>query len=78
MISHCANPECKAEFTHMREGALFVIQVPNDVPEYYWLCPPCAIILHVVHDSSVGMRVEARPDPRPNPPWGLIPSVESW
>jgi len=61
MISHCANPECKGDFMHTPEGELFIIQVPDHVPEYHWLCPPCAVMLHVVHDPSVGMRLTHAP-----------------
>jgi hypothetical protein len=76
MLSRCANPQCKAEFMDVQEGELFVFELPNHVPQYHWLCPPCAARLRVVHEPNGGARVVARPQPLPIPPWGLIQSTE--
>jgi hypothetical protein len=78
MISRCANPECNAEFKNILEGELFVIQLPNHVPSYYWLCPRCASIRRVVHEPTLGVQVVARTEPHPHEPWGLTQSVVNY
>jgi hypothetical protein len=57
MVSYCANPNCGAEFLYLHEGELFIIELPHDGVEHYWLCPACARYLRVVYDISEGAKV---------------------
>lgn len=60
MVSYCANPDCGTEFLYLHEGELFVIELPHDGVEYYWLCPSCAPDMRVVYNPSEGAKVEAK------------------
>ncbi len=57
MVHFCANRDCDAEFLYLHEGVLFVIELPGDGVEYYWLCPSCAPIMRVVCDASGDAKV---------------------
>jgi hypothetical protein len=57
MVSFCANPECGAEFLYLHEGELFVIELPHDGVECYWLCAACARDLRVVYNLPEGAKV---------------------
>jgi len=60
MVSHCANADCGAEFLYLHEGELFVIELPDNGVEDYWLCPSCAPYVRVVYDPSEGARVVSK------------------
>ena len=44
MVSHCANPGCRAQFIYFRRGRLFA--APRNTTakqiEYFWLCGDCS------------------------------------
>jgi len=44
MVSHCANPECRAPFVYFREGRLIAItgRIHHEHVEFFWLCGRCA------------------------------------
>lgn len=68
MVNHCANPKCAKPLHYLREGRIFVFDVPstNDGTgkrtrrmEHYWLCGACSQTL-VMQQSAEGVRVVAR------------------
>jgi hypothetical protein len=44
MVSHCANPECRAPFVYFREGKLIAVtdRFQHEHVEFFWLCGRCA------------------------------------
>jgi hypothetical protein len=60
MVTNCANPNCSAEFLYLHEGEVFVIELPDNSVEHYWLCPSCARYLRVAYDESGGVKVVAK------------------
>jgi hypothetical protein len=57
MISFCSNPECGSPFLYLHEGELFVIRLPDNAVQHYWLCPACAPFFHLIHDPATGAKV---------------------
>jgi hypothetical protein len=60
MVSFCANPDCGAGFLYLHEGELFVIELPHDGVECYWLCSSCAPYMRVGYDASGRAKVVAK------------------
>jgi hypothetical protein len=52
MVDYCANPECKKPLHYLREGAVFIFDVPEAESrepnshrlEHYWLCGNCSAV----------------------------------
>jgi hypothetical protein len=73
MVSNCANPNCGKPLHYLREGRIYVFDVPvgtDDVNgkrtrrlEHFWLCGTCAQTM-VVQQSSDGIHAVNRPQPR--------------
>ncbi|MFZ0632012.1 MAG: hypothetical protein WA399_09185 [Acidobacteriaceae bacterium] len=69
MVSHCANPKCAKPLHYLREGRIFVFDVPGkDVDgngkrtrrmEHFWLCGDCAQTM-VMEQSADGVRAVPR------------------
>ena len=67
MVSNCANPKCLKPLVYLREGRIFVFDVPIDrTPkeesgrgshrlEHFWLCGECSqtLLLQQASDRSV-------------------------
>lgn len=65
MVGMCANPYCGEPFRYLRQGKLFLLDVPRLEPnsgkpqpassrgrERFWLCPHCCGALTVVVDDN--------------------------
>lgn len=67
MVTKCANPSCGALFHSLRNGKLFLVDLPRcssgpggerggrlagRTAEYFWLCDQCSADLTVVVDGS--------------------------
>lgn len=73
MVSNCANPKCGKPLHYLREGRIFIFDVPVNNPsdtskrsrrmEHYWLCGVCSQTM-VMEQSADGVRVVPRPAPR--------------
>ncbi len=73
MVSNCANPNCGKPLHYLREGRIYVFDVPagtDDVSgkrtrrlEHFWLCGACAQTM-VMQQSTEGIRAVSRPQPR--------------
>lgn len=69
MVSHCANPKCAKPLHYLREGRIFVFDMPTGNAdakgkrvrhmEHYWLCGSCSQSL-VMEQSQEGIRVVSR------------------
>lgn len=47
MVSHCANPECSAQFLYFAQGQVIAVQrnacaTSKATVEFFWLCGNCA------------------------------------
>jgi hypothetical protein len=73
MVSNCANPKCGKPLHYLREGRIFVFDVPAGAEElngkrsrrleHYWLCGECAQTM-VMQQSADGIRAVPRPQSR--------------
>jgi hypothetical protein len=63
MVSKCANPACNTTLHYLREGKVYVLEVPQFTPapglkrpvrrvEHFWLCGGCAARLTLALDSG--------------------------
>lgn len=67
MVSHCANPKCAKPLHYLREGRIFVFDVPGEDRsgkrsrrmEHFWLCGTCSQTM-VMEQSASGVRAVAR------------------
>jgi hypothetical protein len=67
MVEKCANPTCSATFQRLRDGRLFVLEVPIDSTtsgkkptrplEYFWLCQSCCRTMTLIMNREVGVKV---------------------
>jgi hypothetical protein len=70
MMNHCANPQCAKPLHYLREGRIFVFDVPirnlggEGKPtrriEHYWLCGACLQTM-LLEQSTEGIRLIPRP-----------------
>lgn len=73
MVSNCANPKCGKPLHYLREGRIYVFDVPSGAEgpngkrarrlEHFWLCGTCAQTM-MVQQSAEGIRAVSRPQPR--------------
>ena len=69
MVNQCANPRCSKELHYLREGRIFVFDLPDpDVPvpapggrarrlQHFWLCGSCSETMVMEQTSETGVRV---------------------
>jgi hypothetical protein len=72
MVNQCANPSCDKEFHYLREGRIFVFDLPDpDVPvpapggrarrlQHFWLCGPCSETMALEQTSETQIRVAVK------------------
>ncbi len=71
MVEKCANPACAETFRRLRDGRLFVKEVPVDSPsdgkglarqlQYFWLCNSCCRTMTLTTEKGTGIRVVPLP-----------------
>lgn len=78
MVNVCANPKCSKPLHYLREGRIYVFDVPSPERvdgararrmEHYWLCGDCCNTLTLTRSPDSGVALVARP------PIGLRPVV---
>lgn len=69
MVNQCANPGCGKELHYLREGRIYVFDLPDpDVPvpapggrlrrlQHFWLCGPCSETMVLEQTSEMKIRV---------------------
>jgi hypothetical protein len=84
MVNQCANTSCGKPLHYLREGRIFVFDVPvSNAPEttgsktclqHFWLCGPCSESLVMEQNSSREIRVvERKRKVERNPAGGMLP-----
>jgi hypothetical protein len=59
MVSQCANPDCRRELYFLRDGKIYLFDVPvksgGRRTEYYWLCGECSrnMVVTCVNQSEI-------------------------
>jgi hypothetical protein len=69
MVSHCANPKCAKPLHYLREGRIFVFDVPGKDTdsngkrgrrmEHFWLCGSCSQTM-AMEQTAEGVRAVPR------------------
>lgn len=68
MVSHCANPKCAKPLHYLRDGRVFVFDVPDKMTangkrlrhiEHFWLCGTCSQTM-AMEQSSEGVHLVLR------------------
>lgn len=79
MVDVCANPKCSKPLQYLREGRIFVFDVPEKAAlkridgargrrmEHYWLCGECAQTFMLKHSMEEGVELLSRPPVRSRP-----------
>lgn len=73
MVNSCANPNCGKPLHYLREGRIFIFDMPdpnapkgtrNSHREHFWLCGPCSQTL-LLEQTSESIRVVPKHAMRP-------------
>ena len=70
MVSNCANPKCGKPLHYLRDGRIFVFDLPDKVAvvngkkvrrvEHFWLCGACSQTMAMTQ-STEGVELTMRP-----------------
>ncbi len=70
MVNNCANPKCDKPLHYLRDGRIFVFDVPGDSfgsdgkrsrhMEHYWLCGDCAPNMQLERHTTEGIKIVPR------------------
>jgi hypothetical protein len=72
MVNQCANPNCGKPLHYLREGRIFVFDLPDpDVPvpapggrarrlQHFWLCGPCSETMVLQQTSEMQIRIAVK------------------
>ena len=72
MVNRCANSKCHKPLHYLREGRIFVFDLPDpNVPvpggrarrlQHFWLCGPCSetMVMEQTNDMQIRVAVKAR------------------
>jgi hypothetical protein len=72
MVNRCANSKCGKPLHYLREGRIFVFDLPDPnvtVPggrarrlQHFWLCGPCSetMVMEQTNDMQIRVAVKAR------------------
>ena len=74
MVNQCANPSCGKPLHYLREGRIFVFDLPDpDVPvpapggrsrrlQHFWLCGPCSetMVMEQIDEMQIRVAVKSR------------------
>jgi hypothetical protein len=74
MVNQCANPKCGKPLHYLREGRIFVFDLPDpNVPvpaaggrprrlQHFWLCGPCSetMMMEQAGDMQIRVAIKAR------------------
>jgi hypothetical protein len=86
MVNHCANPECCKPLHYLRDGRIFVFEVPNPLAssradksvrrmEHFWLCGDCSESFTLEQSSEKNVSICPRPMRHRHAPVAIIPTA---
>jgi hypothetical protein len=73
VVNQCANPSCGKPLHYLREGRIFVFDLPDpNIPvpalggrarrlQHFWLCGPCSENMVMEQTSEMEIRVAIKP-----------------
>ncbi|HEX3940603.1 MAG TPA: hypothetical protein VHX11_03880 [Acidobacteriaceae bacterium] len=69
MVSHCSNPNCMKPLRYLREGRIFVFDLPDFRAkrgvsrhlEHFWLCGSCSRHFSLEQAGDKAVRIVAKP-----------------
>jgi hypothetical protein len=72
MVNHCANPECSKPLHYLREGRIFVFDVPDPLAppkagkivhrmEHFWLCGNCSEAFTLAQGTERNVHIMPKP-----------------
>jgi hypothetical protein len=71
MVTACANPTCGKPLHYLREGRIFLFEVPNNRDdeksrrlEHFWLCGECNVSFYIEQDGDAGVKLVPKMQPR--------------
>jgi hypothetical protein len=86
MVNHCANPECCKPLHYLRDGRIFVFDVPDPLAqvkggkivrrmEHFWLCGDCSESFTLEQSSEKTVRLSPRPARHRHAPVAIRPTA---
>jgi hypothetical protein len=68
MVNHCANPRCSKPLHYLREGRIYMFEVPNPAAttsdgkavrriEHFWLCGACSQMFLLEQNHEYGVKI---------------------
>ncbi len=86
MVNHCANPECCKPLHYLREGRIFVFEVPDPLAqpkggkvvgrmEHFWLCGDCSESFTLEQGKEKNVHICPRPSPHRHSPVAIRPTA---
>ena len=72
MVNHCANPQCCKPLHYLREGRIFVFDVPDPLAisksgkvarrmEHFWLCGGCSEAFTLEQNAEKNVKLTPKP-----------------
>ena len=85
MVNHCANPECCKPLHYLREGRIFVFDVPDPLApvkngkevrrmEHFWLCGDCSEAYTLEKNGEKIVSISAKPMRHHHAPVAILPT----
>jgi uncharacterized protein YcsI (UPF0317 family) len=83
MVNHCANPKCCKPLHYLRDGRIFVFDLPDpnsQVPaggrarrlQHFWLCGSCSETMVMKQTSETQIRVARKLSKDPDSPYSAL------
>jgi hypothetical protein len=85
MVNHCANPECCKPLHYLREGRIFVFDVPDPLAptrngkvvrrmEHFWLCGDCSDAYTLEQNEKI-VSISPKPIRHRHAPVTILPTA---
>ncbi len=86
MVNHCANPECCKPLHYLREGRIFVFDIPDPAlpakngkvtarMEHFWLCGVCSEGFTLEQTAEKNVRLTPKALPQMRAPISIRPTA---
>ncbi len=86
MVNHCANPECCKPLHYLREGRVFIFELPDPAAslksgktvrrtEHFWLCGLCSEAFTLEQGIEKTVRILPKPMRHRHAPVAIIPTA---